>query len=266
MNQGPKSVDWLDATLRAPALNQPPQKPKTWFSTALSTLGLSSPQFPPLTPFAHLFDGLHHTTIVLSGLDAAGKSTILRNHISLDQTHAGQDVAIRNPLQHFPVEVVTYPSDIVFLTVDAGGSAPRNYKACERGLIGAGDAIVWVVDASDRDRLVESREELLYRFARTANSEEKYGMKSGIPVLMLINKQDLEQAMSIEEIKQGFGDTSAALNGHPWTMFEMGANPEMNIHRAFSWLADRLMEADNRKGRPKEMSEVSGTMNTFTKP
>jgi signal recognition particle receptor subunit beta len=186
-----KIASYLDAAFRGPTVNQAP-KPKPWFSTLL---GLTNLLRPKITPFAHLFNGLHNTKIAVVGLDAAGKTTLLRNHISLDCTRSGQDVAIRKPLIGLIVKSVVYPNDVVFFSMDVGGSAPKLHRAIERAVVGAGHAVVWVVDANDRDRLVETREEL-YRFCRTADDEREGGKRCGVeravPILVLLTKKDLE--------------------------------------------------------------------------
>jgi len=84
-----------------------PPKPKAWFSTILSTLGLSAPR---LTPFAHIFDNVHNKKIILVGLDDAGKTSLLREHICLERE--GQDIATRRPMIAIEVETVLYPHNV----------------------------------------------------------------------------------------------------------------------------------------------------------
>jgi signal recognition particle receptor subunit beta len=58
------------------------------------------------------------------------------------------------------------------------------------------DAVIWVVDAGDRDRLAESKEEFLRFLNAVAKSEREYlrgeVMVQKVPVVILANKQDLE--------------------------------------------------------------------------
>ena len=58
-------------------------------------------------------------------------------------------------------------------------------------------AIIYVIDASDRDRIDTSRSELL-----TMLSEEEL---AGVPLLVFCNKQDMEGALKPEEISEKLG-------------------------------------------------------------
>jgi hypothetical protein len=96
---------YIEAALRGPTIN--PQKPRPWYSSILSTLGFSAPK---LTPFAHLFDNVRNKKILIVGLDNAGKTKLLHNHICLE--HEGQDIATRKPVAGIEIETVLYPHNV----------------------------------------------------------------------------------------------------------------------------------------------------------
>ncbi|CAB4028497.1 ADP-ribosylation factor 6, partial [Paramuricea clavata] len=111
--------------------------------------------------------------ILMLGLDAAGKTTILY------KLKLGQSVTTI-PTVGFNVETVTY-KNVKFNVWDVGGQDKirplwRHYYTGTQGLI-------FVVDCADRDRIEEARQEL----HRIINDRE---MRDAI-ILIFANKQDL---------------------------------------------------------------------------
>ena len=185
---------WLEAALHG-ALGPPSQlPPKSRLSSVLQTLGISK---KPTSAALPAFSGISNTRIVIAGLDYAGKTTLLHKQISLDSTGTGKDIETRVPFIGMPIETLSYPSsDIIFHTIDIGGCVPRSQHVFEYAVYAKADAIIWVVDAGDRDRLVESREEFRRCLNANAKSSNDYSgvevMVHKSPVVILANKQDLE--------------------------------------------------------------------------
>lgn len=122
--------------------------------------------------------------ILMLGLDAAGKTTILY------KLKLGQSVQT-TPTVGFNVETVTWRK-IKFNVWDVGGQDKirplwRHYYTGTQGLI-------FVVDCADRDRIDEARDEL----HRIISDRE---MKEAI-ILVYANKQDLKGALTPEEIPE----------------------------------------------------------------
>jgi ADP-ribosylation factor 1/2 len=186
-------------------LSGPASKP-TWLTTLttlpkplrdiLRPLGLYSSR----TRESRLFDSQHGTILIL-GLDCAGKTSFLHHYLSQSGHWATTDILTSIPTIGFVLESVQY-AEMRFVSYDSGCCGCRsNYMkrftdvvACEA------DAVVWVVDANDRERLVEAREEL----------SGALKLKDGVvlrrlPVLVLANKMDLPDAMGVEEIGKGLG-------------------------------------------------------------
>uniref|UniRef100_A0A8C6TXY8 ADP-ribosylation factor 6 n=1 Tax=Neogobius melanostomus TaxID=47308 RepID=A0A8C6TXY8_9GOBI len=127
--------------------------------------------------------------ILMLGLDAAGKTTILY------KLKLGQSVTTI-PTVGFNVETVTY-KNVKFNVWDVGGQDKirplwRHYYTGTQGLI-------FVVDCADRDRIDEARQEL----HRIINDRE---MRDAI-ILIFANKQDLPDAMKPHEIQEKLGLT-----------------------------------------------------------
>uniref|UniRef100_A0A915KMZ7 ADP-ribosylation factor n=1 Tax=Romanomermis culicivorax TaxID=13658 RepID=A0A915KMZ7_ROMCU len=121
--------------------------------------------------------------ILMLGLDAAGKTTILYK-VKLNE----QVVTI--PTIGFNVETVDLGKGVSFTVWDVGGQETlrplwRHYFQNSRGLL-------FVVDSSDKDRFGEAADEL----ARILNDDTM----DGVPVVVMANKQDLPGAASCSEI------------------------------------------------------------------
>ena len=125
--------------------------------------------------------------ILMVGLDAAGKTTILYK-LKLGE------VVTPIPTIGFNVEEVTY-KNISFHVWDVGGQDKirqlwRHYYTNTQG-------IIFVVDSNDRDRIDDAREEL----HKMINDEE---LKDAV-VLVYANKQDLPGAMTTPEVTDKLG-------------------------------------------------------------
>merc|ERR1712053_57763 len=134
-----------------------------------------------------LISGKQEMRILMVGLDAAGKTTILYK-LKLG------DVVTTIPTIGFNVETVEY-KNISFTVWDVGGQDKirplwRHYYQNTQGLI-------FVVDSSDRERIQESHDEL----HKMLNEDE---LRDAI-VLVFANKQDLPNAMSVNEVTEKLG-------------------------------------------------------------
>merc|ERR1712203_116189 len=125
--------------------------------------------------------GSQEMRILMVGLDAAGKTTVLYK-LKLGE------VVTTIPTIGFNVETVEY-KNISFTVWDVGGQDKirplwRHYYQGTQGLI-------FVVDSNDRDRAEDAREELM----KMLNEDE---MRDAV-LLVFANKQDLPQAMAAAE-------------------------------------------------------------------
>ncbi|KAG6378742.1 ADP-ribosylation factor [Boletus reticuloceps] len=125
--------------------------------------------------------------ILMVGLDAAGKTTILYK-LKLGE------IVTTIPTIGFNVETVEY-KNISFTVWDVGGQDKirplwRHYFQNTQG-------IIFVVDSNDRERVSEAREEL----QRMLNEDE---LRDAL-LLVFANKQDLPNAMNAAEITDKLG-------------------------------------------------------------
>jgi ADP-ribosylation factor protein 1 len=179
--------------------------------------------------FSKLFDklwGKKEMRILMVGLDAAGKTTILYK-LKLGE------IVTTIPTIGFNVETVEY-KNIQFTVWDVGGQDKirplwRHYFQNTQG-------IIFVVDSNDRDRIVEAREEL----QRMLNEDE---LRDAI-LLVFANKQDLPNAMNAAAIPDKLGLHS--LRQRAWYIQSTCATSGDGLYEGLEWLATTLRKAGHQ--------------------
>ncbi|XP_033761576.1 E3 ubiquitin-protein ligase TRIM23-like [Pecten maximus] len=173
--------------------------------------------------FASLFKGLFgkkEMRILMVGLDAAGKTTILYK-LKLGE------IVTTIPTIGFNVETVEY-KNISFTVWDVGGQDKirplwRHYFQNTQGLI-------FVVDSNDRERVGEAREELM----RMLNEDE---LRDAV-LLVFANKQDLPNAMNAAEITDKLGLHS--LRNRNWYIQATCATSGDGLYEGLDWVSNQL--------------------------
>lgn len=132
--------------------------------------------------------GKSEARILMLGLDAAGKTTILYK-LKLNETVSSI------PTIGFNVETVSPVKNVTFTVWDVGGQ--DKIRPLWKHYFHNTEGLVYVVDSSDRERLHEAKEELFW----ILDSDE---MK-GVPVVVLANKQDLPNACASSEVAAKLG-------------------------------------------------------------
>jgi len=175
-----------------------------------------------------LFDGFKtEQRIVMLGLDAAGKTTILY------KLHLG-DVIASIPTIGFNVETIEY-KNLKLTMWDVGGQ--HRIRPLWRHYFQNTDAMIFVVDASDRERVEEAREEL-YKCLQDE-------MLKNAPVLVYANKADMPKAMLAKEIVPALGlDT---MRNREWHVQESVAVKGDGLYEGLDWLAKTLNAAQTKK-------------------
>ncbi|KAJ1734718.1 Arf GTPase arf1 [Coemansia biformis] len=173
--------------------------------------------------FSSLFQGLFgkkEMRILMVGLDAAGKTTILYK-LKLGE------IVTTIPTIGFNVETVEY-KNISFTVWDVGGQDKirplwRHYFQNTQG-------IIFVVDSNDRDRISEARDEL----QRMIGEDE---LRDAI-LLVFANKQDLPNAMTNEEIVDLLN--LGTLRHRDWFIQKTCATSGDGLYEGLDWLSSNL--------------------------
>ena len=167
--------------------------------------------------------GTREMRILMGGLDAAGKTTILYK-LKLGE------VVNTIPTIGFNVETVEY-KNISFNVWDVGGQDKirllwRHYYTNTQGLI-------YVVDSNDRERIEENREELHKMLA-----EEE--LRDAV-LLVFANKQDLPGALTCPEITDKLG--LHTIRGRTWFIQSTCAVRGDGLYEGLDWLSKSVTNA-----------------------
>lgn len=161
--------------------------------------------------------------ILMVGLDAAGKTTILYK-LKLGE------IVTTIPTIGFNVETVEY-KNINFTVWDVGGQDKirplwRHYFQNTQGLI-------FVVDSNDRERIEEAKDEL----TKMLNEDELRDAK----LLVFANKQDLPNAMDLSEITEKLGLNN--LRNKDWHTQKAVATAGDGLYEGLDWLSAALSQS-----------------------
>eukprot|EP00803_Ostreobium_quekettii_P011219 evm.model.scf_1791.4 EVM.evm.TU.scf_1791.4 scf_1791:24638-26871(+) len=164
--------------------------------------------------------GDREARILVLGLDNAGKTTILY------RLQLGEVVSTI-PTIGFNVETVTY-KNIKFQVWDLGGQTSiRPYWRCYYPNT---QAIIYVVDSCDVDRISLSREE----FHAILEEEE---LKDAM-ILVYANKQDLPGALDDAAVAEGLG--LHQIKNRDWSIFKTSAIKGVGLFEGLDWLTNML--------------------------
>lgn len=173
--------------------------------------------------FTSLFKGLFgkkEMRILMVGLDAAGKTTILYK-LKLGE------IVTTIPTIGFNVETVEY-KNISFTVWDVGGQDKirplwRHYFQNTQGLI-------FVVDSNDRERISEAKDEM----SRMLSEDE---LRDAV-LLIFANKQDLPNAMNAAEVTDKLG--LHQLRQRNWYIQATCATSGDGLYEGLDWLSTQL--------------------------
>ncbi|XP_007905553.1 ADP-ribosylation factor 2 [Callorhinchus milii] len=164
--------------------------------------------------------GKKEMRILMVGLDAAGKTTILYK-LKLGE------IVTTIPTIGFNVETVEY-KQVSFTVWDVGGQDKirplwRHYFQNTQGLI-------FVVDSNDRERVNEAKEELNRMLAEDELRDAS--------LLVFANKQDLPNAMTAAEITDKLSLHS--LRQRKWYIQATCATSGDGLYEGLDWLSNHL--------------------------
>jgi ADP-ribosylation factor-like protein 1 len=166
--------------------------------------------------------GNKEVRVLILGLDNAGKTTILY------KLQMGE-VVTTVPTIGFNVETVQYKS-LRFQVWDLGGQTSiRPYWRCYYQNT---NAIIYVVDSADTERMGISKQELV-----TMLEEEE--LKDAV-LMVFANKQDLPNAMTADVIAEKLGLSS--LKCRQWAIFKTSAIKGSGLYEGLDWLVNALRE------------------------
>lgn len=168
--------------------------------------------------FGGLFEN-EKARILLLGLDAAGKTSLMYK-LKLDEN------VVTVPTIGFNVETIQY-KQIEFTMYDVGGQ--DKIRPLWRVYFQSTDAIIFVVDSNDKERIPEAREELEKIFQSDLLRDAK--------LLVLANKQDLPDAMNGAEMIDALRLRDMNID---WFVQPCIALHGSGIYDGLEWLSSKL--------------------------
>lgn len=175
--------------------------------------------------FRKLFDtffGNSEMRVVMLGLDAAGKTTILY------KLHIGE-VLSTVPTIGFNVEKVQY-KNVMFTVWDVGGQ--EKLRPLWRHYFNNTDGLIYVVDSLDRERIGRAKAEF------QTIIKDPFMLNSVI--LVFANKQDMRGAMTPAEVCEGLGLKD--LKNRRWHIQGTCALKGDGLYEGLDWLASTIKE------------------------
>ncbi|CAK0783876.1 hypothetical protein CVIRNUC_007076 [Coccomyxa viridis] len=159
--------------------------------------------------------------VVMLGLDAAGKTTILY------KLHIGE-ILSTVPTIGFNVEKVQY-KNVLFTVWDVGGQ--EKLRPLWRHYFNNTDGLIYVVDSQDRERV------------NRAASEFKQIVEDPLmrhsAILVFANKQDLKGALSTAEVCEALG--LSQMKGRRWHVQAAVAIRGEGLYEGLDWLSGALV-------------------------
>ncbi|KAJ8958104.1 hypothetical protein NQ318_006032 [Aromia moschata] len=158
--------------------------------------------------------------ILMVGLDAAGKTTILYK-LKLGE------IVTTIPTIGFNVETVEY-KNISFTVWDVGGQT--KIRKLWRHYFANTDGLIFVVDSNDRDRIAEAEAEL-------HNMLSEDDLKDSV-LLIFANKQDLPNSMTTAELTDKLKLNT--LRNRRWYIQATCATQGNGLYEGLDWLSNEL--------------------------
>ncbi|KAF4981348.1 hypothetical protein FZEAL_2833 [Fusarium zealandicum] len=156
--------------------------------------------------------------ILMLGLDNAGKTTIVKKVM-------GEDVNTVSPTLGFIIKTIDYEGYKLNIW-DVGGQ--KTLRSYWRNYFEKTDALIWVVDATDRLRIEDCKQEL-----QGLLLEERLG---GASLLVFANKTDVEGCMTEQEILSALELES--IRTHDWYILPCSAMTGRNLEEGLSWVVE----------------------------
>ncbi|GMI88265.1 ADP-ribosylation factor B1A [Hibiscus trionum] len=162
---------------------------------------------------------------LMLGLDGSGKTTILYK-LKLG------DLLKTKPTIGFNVESIQY-KNVCFDVWDIGGES--KIRPLWKHYFLNVQALIFVVDSSDRERISEARKELHWALADNELADAA--------VLVLANKQDLPNAMSSPETADKLG--LHCLGQRPWFIQNASAYTGHGLYEGLHWLSENIPDMED---------------------
>ncbi|GMT12416.1 hypothetical protein PFISCL1PPCAC_3713, partial [Pristionchus fissidentatus] len=203
-----------------------PSSSRLWARRKVLISPFSHSTFPPimgivLSSFWSLFDSRKEMRLLMLGLNAAGKTTIL---YQLKLNECVESI----PTIGVNVEQVTF-NKLTFTIWDVGAPGIISETYWKRYYPNT-DALIYVIDSTDLER-VEVSGEVIQEILKDPDM-------ANVKLLVLANKQDLPGAMPIDQLTEKLDLKS--IKGIEWHIQPTNAKKAEGIIEGLTWLEQSL--------------------------
>ncbi|PUU83886.1 ADP-ribosylation factor family-domain-containing protein [Tuber borchii] len=184
-------------------------------------------------------------SVLLLGLDNAGKTTLLEKIKSIYLPHAPPPPKEGGtiPTVGQNVSIIPLTSPTIYLKLwDIGGQS--TLRSLWKSYYSSAHAIVFVIDSTDVPRIENEVIEVLKEVVEHEETE-------GVPVLVLANKQDREESLEIAQLKEVVNPIVVKLGARDSRVLPVSALEGTGVKEAVEWLKTRVMW--NKESRPPTM-------------
>lgn len=184
-------------------------------------------------------------SVLIMGLDNAGKTTLLEQlkfRYKLGGEQATVDLSGARLVPTVGQNVARIQANKVNLKIwDVGGQ--ESLRNMWESYYEDAHIVVFVVDSTDRARIEECRDTL----DKVVSSE----VLEGTPVLMLANKQDRDDCLEVEDIKEIFNKIAEKMSARDSRVLPVCALDGTGVVEAADWIVSRLIR--NKNYRPPNL-------------
>lgn len=184
-------------------------------------------------------------SVLIMGLDNAGKTTLLEQlkfRYKVGGEQATVDLSGARLVPTVGQNVARIQANKVNLKIwDVGGQ--ESLRNMWESYYEDAHIVVFVVDSTDRARIEECRDTL----DKVVSSE----VLEGTPVLMLANKQDRDDCLEVEDIKEIFNKIAEKMSARDSRVLPVCALDGTGVVEAADWIVSRLLR--NKNYRPPNL-------------
>lgn len=178
--------------------------------------------------------------VIMVGLDNAGKSTLLYRFKLGKDTNTLPTVGFN--AEEISASHISSGKAYSFIMWDiAGQDKPTSLRHLWAHHLMDSEGILYVVDCADKDRLIEAKREL---FSRVLNRPEV----EGVPLIVIANKQDVEGAVTGDELALYLGLSAHTTN--EWQVREAsgvnGAGTTEVLDAMFELIENQKKKTENK--------------------
>ena len=160
--------------------------------------------------------------LLMLGLDNAGKTTVVKKF-------NGEDIDMISPTLGFNIKTLEFRGFKLNIWDVGGQTSLRSYW---RNYFEQTDGLIWVVDSADRARLQDCKAEL-----QELMQQERL---AGASLLVFANKQDIEGALTAEQIRQELGLDELSATKRHWRIMACSAFTGAGLADGVSWLVQDI--------------------------